>query len=356
MKILAYSDLHYHDYTNGVTLQDVVNVEMEVIELAAKHDVDLVVFCGDRFVSRNPHYDVLLAATRTIDAIMRKLDVPFIYLIGNHDQTVKNHIGSNTAEHLSMNKYSNLYTIDKKSHLDMNTHAGMVRLHAVPAGTENVNYKFEKLDNAINVCLYHGMIKNAKYDTGILNTDGHDCSFLDNDIFDLLICGDNHRHQKLDMFVNVPAWYVGATMQHKWAETETKRGFMLFEVGQGPVTAVHIESKAPKFLIADVSASDDIQSKILAAADVIDGNIVKLIITGTGEQMAGIDNKFYKEYLYKVGAKFASVCPKYVLSQVKQAKTKTDKEMWYDLLKQSSDKLDGMNIDDIYEQGLKYID
>lgn len=353
MRLVSYSDLHYHSYSNGLSLNDVGDVESEIPGIVKAVSADMVVFCGDRFVSRNPHYDVLYKATAVLDSILNNLDgKPFIYLIGNHDQTVKNHLGSNTAEHLKLSKYPNLHIIDQRGSYTI----GGVTFHAVPAETENAKAEFV-MGPGLNICLYHGMIKNAKYDTGILDTNGHDCSFLDDSRFDLVVCGDNHMHQRLDMFNNVEAWYVGATMQHKWAESGTKRGFMQFDLDGTTVVSKHIESKAPKFIVLNVSADTDVFKYLVDRKETIEGNLVRLIVTGTGTQLESLDNKVIKEYIYKIGAKHAEVKPDYVFEQVVYGNipVMTEEEEWKKFISDSPDRLGDLDPNIAFELGKKYI-
>lgn len=361
MKILAYSDIHYHSYTNGLTIDDVVKAETNIINLVQDHDIDVVVFCGDRFVSRNPHYDVLLKATETLDCVLKSIgiDIPFIHLIGNHDQTVKNSIGVNTAEHLSLSGYENLYIFDQTMTVVVPTNKGNIAFHAVPAGTESRVTDFSRAlcPGIPNVCLYHGMIKNAKYDTDLLNTDGHDCEFLDNPGFDLVICGDNHRHQALDMFKNTKAWYVGATLQHKWSEAGTKRGYMVFEIPERHVVIPsHLESPAPQFVQISCNANADI-FKFLLDNKEIEGNIVRLTVTGTGSQIEKLDLGSIKEYMYKIGAKSAQVKPDYIFEETisARANTATDVDLWRNLVDKEIKDSSGLDPNLVFDLGSKYL-
>jgi hypothetical protein len=46
IKILAYSDIHYHDFNNGLTVDDVEAVDNKFTDLIQDLNVDLYIFGG----------------------------------------------------------------------------------------------------------------------------------------------------------------------------------------------------------------------------------------------------------------------------------------------------------------------
>ena len=66
---LAYSDIHYHHYTNGLTLGDVSDTEEQMLQFAIYNHVDFILFLGDRYMSRNPMYEASLLSDRMLKKI-----------------------------------------------------------------------------------------------------------------------------------------------------------------------------------------------------------------------------------------------------------------------------------------------
>lgn len=115
ISFISYSDIHYHHYTNGVTLADIEAVEDELIQHAIDLKVDFILFAGDRFLSRNPMYEAALASDRKLKKLSDS-GIPTWALLGNHDRLTKNDFKLHSLAHVSMyvNDLKNVTIMDKR--------------------------------------------------------------------------------------------------------------------------------------------------------------------------------------------------------------------------------------------------
>src|SRR3972149_2512065 len=93
MKLLHFSDLHIGVETHGrpdprtglsTRLQDFLRAYNEIVEAAIAEDVDLVLFCGDAYKSRDPSQTHQREFARRIRRLV-DARIPVFLLIGNHD-------------------------------------------------------------------------------------------------------------------------------------------------------------------------------------------------------------------------------------------------------------------------------
>src|SRR3990167_4500547 len=202
-KILVYSDIHYHSYHNGLTIDDVEAVDEEAYRLMKLHNVDFWIFLGDRFASRNPLDDCRQRADK---ALKRKNDYgkPGLVLVGNHDQWLKSGRGGHTLGSVNIFKgdLNNIHVFDTAHSFVFPVRDQKVVVHGIPAGHTIPDFTFDN-DTDWNIGIFHDMIIGSKYQNGNVVTEGIPTQTLDSFEYDLVLGGDNHKHQELP-FVNVP--------------------------------------------------------------------------------------------------------------------------------------------------------
>ena len=95
LKFIVYSDIHYDRLGAGcITFDDCAKIETAICNRAVELECDFVLFCGDRFLKREPEDEIKTKADRVIyDAYRAFKDngkfTPHYNLIGNHDWTKK---------------------------------------------------------------------------------------------------------------------------------------------------------------------------------------------------------------------------------------------------------------------------
>lgn len=195
MRILAYSDIHHHNYNNGLDELDVVNVENKIAKFVSEYDVDIVVFAGDRFQSRNPIDYVKYMADKSILSII-ELGKPVICLVGNHDRSTKSNESHHSLRSIELFGFSNVYIADSPCHIDYNINNELVRFHCIPSGHKQNPEDIKLSSHGLNICLFHDMLNGCLTTSGSTYIgDNSIVDILSTIRFDLVIGGDNHRAQ-----------------------------------------------------------------------------------------------------------------------------------------------------------------
>ncbi|WP_154853637.1 metallophosphoesterase family protein [Cyclobacterium xiamenense] len=85
--------LHTADWHLGKRLQDVSRLEEqklvleEIIDLADRHEVDMVLLAGDVFDTFNPSHEAVELLYKTLRRLSKNGDRPIVVISGNHDST-----------------------------------------------------------------------------------------------------------------------------------------------------------------------------------------------------------------------------------------------------------------------------
>jgi DNA repair exonuclease SbcCD nuclease subunit len=361
IKFLAYSDIHHHEYTNGITGDDIYAVEVEALQLMRKHNVDFWLFGGDRFLSRNP-LDITRA--RADAAFKEKNDegIPGYLLVGNHDRWTKSPHSGHSMGHVYRytTDLKNLHLMDNRDVYRFNIKGRNIAIHAVPAGhsMEEVPFKFDENDD-INICFFHDIIKGCRYHNGAVALEGLSPKLVDDPRFMLVLGGDNHQFQQLPI-TKTNGYYIGAPCQHNWGDIGSKRGFLLVEIIGDSITVTHIESSAPQFIKTE-SKIKEIEELINWAVEnrpTLINNIVKLTVTCPYELLHGLDLPKWESKLTQLsGARFVRV--KFIFEtktvQHDEIKKKSDEEEWIDFTNFKASELDGLDLAIVQKLGLDLI-
>src|SRR3972149_8887663 len=139
MKVLHFADLHLGIESSGTVapdtglssrLADVLKVLDQLVDYAVDCGVDLVVFCGDAYKSRDPSQ----TQQRELAKRVRRLSeagIPMLMVVGNHD--LPNAPGrANTLEIFHTLSVSNIYVASKPAVHLVQTRGGPVQIAALP--------------------------------------------------------------------------------------------------------------------------------------------------------------------------------------------------------------------------------
>ncbi len=365
---IAYSDIHYHHYTNGVRLEDVAAVEEQILDSAIRLGADFILFGGDRYMSRNPMYEAALMS----DTMLKKISesgIPFYALVGNHDRLTKNDFKMHTMSHVGM--YSkdlpNITIMDQRKVYRLETKTGnIVDIHAVPAGHEPKDFVISP-DADWNICVFHGIILGSWYHNGTQAQEGLSVSSFDKKGFDLVLAGDNHKYQKIVGLSDCEGYYIGAPMQHNWGDEGSDRGYMwgsLSKLGDAASTTITAHSLAhtvaPRFMKVSWKA-DTIEQLIFAATEGIDDwadNIIKLTIFGPSDLLNDLDLDQWKTKL-TASAKARTIDIKLsydtTVSAPNTSGPMSDADEWKTFLATKSGDMDKVDVAYVEKLGLKYI-
>lgn len=373
-RAVAYSDIHYHHYDNGLTINDINNIEAEVLEAAREHQANIILHGGDWFQARNPLHS--LRAMRDANLKKKAQEFQMALLLGNHDREGRSAHSGHALMHLPVFKESvpNVLIMDerKRYRLDpSNSDLKMVLdIHAVPAGHSIEIAPFEEAGADLNLCMFHDMIKGSWQQNGIEAKHGLDPAVLDLPWFDLVLGGDNHVAQELKLS-NTKGYYIGAPCQHNWGDAKQDRGYVKITVikdgGTKWVDVQHILTKTPKFIKIQATIDTPESAKNIVktvagwnADNRYIGNIVHITLMGDGALLSKIKAHVLEDQLAKeVKARKVQVTiePTIVVREMvpELRTTRTPDEDWQVYIRSGKLDLDGVSQDQVISMGLEVL-
>jgi len=273
LKILHFADLHLGvetygriDPATGISsrLFDFLSALDQVVDYALENRVDLVLFCGDAYKSREPSQTHQREFARRINRLSTS-GIPVFLLTGNHD--LPNAIGkATTLEIFHTLAVSNVSVSNRPDIYRIGTKSGVVQIASLPwlrrstllsrEETKNLNFEqlnermqgvltniitahVSKLDPALpSILAAHVGVDTATVGSERLMAIGQEHFLLQGNIvnpaFDYIALGHVHKHQVLSE--NPPAVYAGSLERVDFGEEEDEKGFYLVEIGSGKST------------------------------------------------------------------------------------------------------------------------
>jgi exonuclease SbcD len=271
MKILHFADLHLGvenygrlDPDTGLSsrLGDFLKAFDALVDYALENGVDLVLFCGDAYRSREPTQTQQREFAKRINRLATS-GIPVFLLIGNHD--LPNAVGRATStEIFDTLAVKNVYVSSRPGIYTIPTKSGKVQVVSLPwpkrstllAREETKNLTFdqinqkmqevltaviadraEKLDPGLPAVLAaHVWVAGASVRQGSEKslTIGQEHTLMLSNIahpaFDYIALGHIHRHQVLNE--NPPVVYAGSLERLDFGEADDEKGFYLVEIGE----------------------------------------------------------------------------------------------------------------------------
>ena len=267
MKILHFADLHLGvesygriDPATGLSSRflDFLSALDQVVNYALEEKVDLVLFCGDAYKSREPTQTQQREFAKRINRLSTS-GIPVFLLIGNHD--LPNAIGrATTTEIFDTLTVKNVYVSNRPDIYRIPTNSGVIQIASLPwlrrsgllnkEDTKNLTFEQinqiaqEKLTNIIaanipkldpklpSILAAHVWVSGAQVGSERSMTIGQEhmllLSNVANPAFDYIALGHIHRHQVLSQ--NPPVVYSGSLERLDFSEAEDDKGFYLVEI------------------------------------------------------------------------------------------------------------------------------
>jgi exonuclease SbcD len=267
MKIIHFADLHLGvenygriDPATGLStrLNDFLAVFDELVDYALKNKVDLVLFCGDAYKSREPTQTQQREFARRINRLATA-GIPVLLLTGNHD--LPNAIGRATAtEIFDTLAVKNVYVASKPETYKIPTTGGMVQVVAIPwlrrsallasedtknlnmeqlnqqmqeAITQTISKKAAELDSSLPAILAaHVSVGSAKAGSESMMSIGQEPILLLSSVtlpaFDYIALGHIHKQQVLNE--NPPVVYTGSLERIDFGEENDTKGFYVVDI------------------------------------------------------------------------------------------------------------------------------
>ncbi len=267
MKILHFADLHLgvesYGRTNPETglstrLGDFLKALDQVVDYALENRVDLVLFCGDAYKTREPSQTQQREFAKRINRLSTS-DIPLFLLIGNHD--LPNAIGrATTTEIFDTLAVKNVYVSNRPEVCRILTKSGIIQVASLPwlrrsallAKEETKNLNFEQLNQKLqqvltdiiaadiskldpglpSVLAAHVWVSGAQIGSERAMTIGQEHALLISNVanpaFDYVALGHIHRHQVL--FQNPPVVYAGSLERLDFSDEEDDKGFYVVDI------------------------------------------------------------------------------------------------------------------------------
>ncbi len=267
MKILHFADLHLGvesygriDPTSGISsrLLDFLWVLDQVIDYALEHKVDLVLFCGDAYKSREPSQTQQRELAKRINRLSTS-GIPIFLLVGNHD--LPNAIGkATTTEIFDTLAVKNVYVSNRPDIYRISTQSGTIQIASLPwlrrsallSKEETKNLDFDQINQKLqqvltniialhaskldpelpSILAAHVWVSGAQVGSERLMTIGQEHVLLPGNVanpaFDYVALGHIHKHQVLSE--NPPVVYAGSLERVDFGEEEDDKGFYMVEI------------------------------------------------------------------------------------------------------------------------------
>ena len=296
LKILHFADLHLGvesygriDPNTGLStrLLDFLFALDQVVDYALENKVDLVLFCGDAYKSREPSQTQQREFAKRINRLSTS-GIPIFLLIGNHD--LPNAIGrATTTEIFDTLAVKNVYVSNRPDIYHIPTNSGTIQIASLPwlrrsallskEETKNLTFeqinqraqqvltdiiadKIPKLDPKLpSILAAHVWVSGAQVGSERLMTIGQEhvllVSNVSNPAFDYIALGHIHKHQALSN--NPPVVYAGSLERLDFSEEEDEKGFYVVDIepdketGKRQVSFAFHPVTGRRFLTIDIS-------------------------------------------------------------------------------------------------------
>jgi exonuclease SbcD len=267
LKILHFADLHLGvesygrlDPATGLSsrLLDFLKALDQVVDYALENKVDLVLFCGDAYKSREPTQTQQREFAKRISRLSTN-GIPIFLLIGNHD--LPNAIGKATStEIFDTLVVKNVYVSNRPDVYRVPTSSGDVQIVSLPwlrrsallTREETKNLTFDQMNQRLQQALTnviaaraqgldstlpailaaHVWVIGATVGSERSMTIGQEHALLVSNVahpaFDYIALGHIHKHQVLEQ--NPPVVYAGSLERLDFSDEEDDKGFYLVEI------------------------------------------------------------------------------------------------------------------------------
>jgi len=279
LKILHFADLHLGVETYGridpatglsSRLLDFLSALDQVVDYALEDKVDLVLFCGDAYKSREPSQTQQREFAKRINRLSTG-GIPIFLLIGNHD--LPNAIGRATStEIFDTLAIKNVYVSNRPDIYRIPTNSGTIQITSLPwlrrsallskEDTKNLNFEqinqrlqqvltniiaanASKLDPELpSILAAHVWVSGAQIGSERLMTIGQEHVLLPGNVanpaFDYVALGHIHKHQVLSD--SPPVVYAGSLERLDFGEEDDEKGFYQVEIEPGKETGERLVS------------------------------------------------------------------------------------------------------------------
>tara|TARA_R100000664_G_scaffold34130_1_gene54228 strand:+ start:21611 stop:22393 length:783 start_codon:yes stop_codon:yes gene_type:complete len=245
-KIVHFSDLHLKLYKNHSQYKEILET---CFTKWKEIKPDRIVFTGDLVHSKNQMTPELIEMVRWVLNECGNITKTLI-LIGNHDFLENNLDRMDAISPIvsAMKNENIVYLKDRGTLIDENI------TWCVYSLTEhNKRPEFKNNGDSTYIGLFHGDINGCVTDMGFAFEDGYDVGEFSG--CDLVLAGDIHKRQIIDIPNGKKAYMVGSLIQQNFGENISNHGFGVYDVKKDKYTFNNIENSSPyiNFKINDIT-------------------------------------------------------------------------------------------------------
>jgi len=254
-KIIHFSDLHIKLYKDHQQYQEILS---DCFKEWADLKPDRIVFTGDLVHSKNQMTPELI---NMVTWVLSQCSVicPTIILIGNHD-FLENNLDRVDAISPIINTMDNpdiMYFKSPGVEEDENINWIVYSLM-----DHNKRPDFKPDPDKVNIGLFHGPIQGLVTDMGFAFDDGYNTNEFRG--CDLVLAGDIHKHQVLDIPNGKKAYMVGSLIQQNFGENVRKHGYGIYNIKEDDYKFIEVSNSSPylNFKIKDITDIENGKEKI----------------------------------------------------------------------------------------------
>src|SRR5512135_708199 len=334
INVLHFADIHvgmenygHIDSATGINTRviDFLRRFDEVIDYGLSHDVDLVIFAGDAFKTRDPSPTLQREFARRVKKLV-DANVPLVMLVGNHDLPAMDKKASSIDIYRTLGVPNVIIGWEEALHV-VETKRGKVQVATAPypmrnrlmTQDEHKSKSIEELDHSLqevvgdniralaqqidptlpSILTGHFTVSGAAYGSERSVMIGRDVavlkSVLTEGTWDYVALGHIHKHQNLNADQYPAIVYPGSLERIDFGEEKEAKGFCWVDLEKGNTYWEFIEVKARPFITIplDLREEDDptmAAQAAIAQYDVTDA-IVRVQIRLRPEQEAGLREK-----------------------------------------------------------------
>ncbi len=334
INVLHFADIHvgmenygHIDSATGINTRviDFLRRFDEVIDYGLSHDVDLVIFAGDAFKTRDPSPTLQREFARRVKRLV-DADVPIVMLVGNHDLPAMDKKASSIDIYRTLGVPNVIVGWEEALHV-IETKRGKVQVATAPypmrnrlmTQDEHKSKSIEELDHSLqevvgdniralaqqldpnlpSILTGHFTVSGAAYGSERSVMIGRDVavlkSVLTEGAWDYVALGHIHKHQSLNGEDYPPIVYPGSLERIDFGEEKEAKGFCWVELEKGNTGWGFVEVKARRFVTINLDLREEDDPTMAAQAaiaqyDVTDA-IVRVMIRLRPEQEASLREK-----------------------------------------------------------------
>jgi len=291
----------------------------EAVEYALANEVDLVLFAGDAYKTRDPNSTYRREFARRIKRLA-DAGVPVVLLVGNHDLPAQDKRASSIDIFRTLDVPNVLVAGQDRLHRLSTRQGAPIQVGTVPYPirqrllsreehkdktiaeldqlvqqlvAENIQALAERVDPSIPAVLVgHFSVSDAKYGSERTVMLGRDVvvlkSVLSVPAWDYVALGHIHRHQELNRGEQPPIVYAGSLERIDFGEEKEPKGFVIADVRRGHAEWTFHRVEARRFVTIRADVRDQAEPleallEAIAEHDVADA-IVRVIVQAQPEQ------------------------------------------------------------------------